>query len=389
MAEDLERYNSPLTGAQVDVALQDMAQRISERYAKGTANGVPVTTGQIGYQDNAKYYANLAQSAVPAGVDGAVLWSQNQLLTDEQKTVARTNIGATDEAYINRHISNPNLLDNAWFTVNQRGQTEYISNTSTYTFDRWYMVENSNAGGVKVAKANEGIVITKLTTANNPAGRLAQKFENDLIGNTVTFSITYKSTISFILGLGTTYGGAISPSLTMTPSSEFVTKSFTVPISTSGLLWFNIAIANVQPQGTIEIKAIKLELGTVSTLANDIAPNYAEELAKCQRYYVRFSGNAAHLGSGFFTSNSAVQIDIPLPATMREIKDVSNALSGTAYIWTTSHIGSGSLATTVGGTGRVANNIASFQFSVSGTAGQPALLQLRDTTSYIEISCDL
>lgn len=101
MAEDLERYNSPLTGAQVDVALQDMAQRISERYAKGTANGVPVTTGQIGYQDNAKYYAeqaktdaDRAESAVPIGTESAVLWTMAQGLTDSAKATARNNIGA-------------------------------------------------------------------------------------------------------------------------------------------------------------------------------------------------------------------------------------------------------------------------------------------------------
>lgn len=98
---DEQRYNSPLTGAEVDRALYDMANHISERYAKGTAGGVPVTSGQVGYQDNSKYYAerakedaDRAQSAVPVGTESAVLWTMAQDLTDSAKEVARTNIGA-------------------------------------------------------------------------------------------------------------------------------------------------------------------------------------------------------------------------------------------------------------------------------------------------------
>jgi hypothetical protein len=40
-------------------------------------------------------------------------------------------------------------------------------------------------------------------------------------------------------------------------------------------------------QSALTIHAVKLELGSVSTLANDTAPNYTDELLKCQSYFER------------------------------------------------------------------------------------------------------
>lgn len=138
MAEDLERYNSSLTGAEVDVALQDMANHISERYAKGTANGVPVTSGQVGYNDNSKYYAqqaktdaDRAQSAVPIGTESAVLWTMAQSLTDSAKQVARNNIGAGNplgtvaggKNLLNLYASQQGLLNDGIFYINNNWLT--------------------------------------------------------------------------------------------------------------------------------------------------------------------------------------------------------------------------------------------------------------------------
>ena len=38
---------------------------------------------------------------------------------------------------IGQTVSNPNLLDNPWFTVNQREQSSYSSGDGGLTFDRW------------------------------------------------------------------------------------------------------------------------------------------------------------------------------------------------------------------------------------------------------------
>lgn len=68
------------------------------------------------------------------------------------------------------------------------------------------------------------------------------------------------------------------------------------------------------------IQAVKLELGTISTLAYDPPMDRAVELAKCQRYYIEFGGtriyDAVAIASGVLLS--ATQINFVLHhASMR------------------------------------------------------------------------
>lgn len=85
-----ERYVSALTGPEMDEALLDMAQHNSEAWAVGTRNGAAVSSSDETYDNNSKYYATeaeaaaaRAEAAVPAGTEGAVLFSQAQSLTGE------------------------------------------------------------------------------------------------------------------------------------------------------------------------------------------------------------------------------------------------------------------------------------------------------------------
>lgn len=85
-----ERYVSALTGPEMDAALLDMAQHNSEAWAVGTRNGAVVSSSDETYNNNSKYYATeaeaaaaRAEAAVPAGTEGAVLFSQAQSLTGE------------------------------------------------------------------------------------------------------------------------------------------------------------------------------------------------------------------------------------------------------------------------------------------------------------------
>ena len=51
--------------------------------------------------------------------------------------------------------------------------------------------------------------------------------------------------------------------------------------------------------GSISIKSIKLEQGTVSTLANEVV-DYAAELRKCQRYFCKFTNIPYYWAAGTF-----------------------------------------------------------------------------------------
>lgn len=94
-----ERYVSALTGPEMDEALLDMARHNSEAWAVGERHGVAVGSSDDTYQNNSKYYATeaeaaaaRAEAAVPAGTEGAVLFSQAQSLTAAQKQTAFDNI---------------------------------------------------------------------------------------------------------------------------------------------------------------------------------------------------------------------------------------------------------------------------------------------------------
>ena len=198
-------------------------------------------------------------------------------------------------------ISNPNLLDNWYFVhpVNQRGRTEYTGNG--YTIDRWY------ARKAMVEVTASGLRITKVTNNDNTAYNQRFEVPANLIGKTVTVSALVKE-VSFS-GRGIRLGLARSNSIS-TNSGPFenvyyeaktgiITSTFKVD-SLDAYSGINLEIFFSTDSALgdyILVEAVKLELGSVQTLAhhengvwvlNEI-PNYAEELAKCQRYYQLFS----------------------------------------------------------------------------------------------------
>lgn len=91
-------YISTLTGAQMDAALTDMAQHDSEAWAVGERDGIVVQSGDPAYQNNAKYYAELASNVITGDVTNAVRWDVAQSLDATAKAQACTNIGAVGSA---------------------------------------------------------------------------------------------------------------------------------------------------------------------------------------------------------------------------------------------------------------------------------------------------
>ena len=206
-------------------------------------------------------------------------------LTDGQKAQARKNIAAGG--------TNPNLLDNPWFTVNQRNISSGSGiSTNTYLVDRWNYSYGSggcawdwDANGIKIAPVNS----TSHAILKQP---LESSLYNFLNGKVVTVSIMLQD--------GTIYSGSNTVALSTTVS--FISVDGTklrVFLNTNE----NLAIDCYYQQ--YAIRAVKLELGSVSTLANDTPPNYADELAKCQYYFERISAGTANLtiGTGIGTGS--------------------------------------------------------------------------------------
>ncbi len=294
-------YISTLTGVQMDQSLLDMAEHNSEAYAVGERNGVQVGPGDVTYQNNAKYYAQIATSQVePGNIGDAIRWDTDQstVLSDANKAQARKNIAAAN--------TNPNLLDNWYwvgggtagkFPVNQRGKNYYESHD--YMIDRWK--SDSPWGGVlKLATQAEGVVLEGNVEPSYPTSyaELTQYINNPPVGKTVTVSVL--ADIVSPDSEGETPYVWINALEGMQISSTGLTqRSFVFP---SGGTTFRITIPNGgSSPSSIRIQAVKLEVGSFSTLLQDAAPDYGEELMRCS--YSTADPADSYGCSGFGRSN--------------------------------------------------------------------------------------
>ena len=245
--------------------------------------------------------------------------------------------------------SNRNLLDNWYFptAVNQRGFTS-TSSANTPTIDRW-----KNLAAYTVTYSNGCISIP----AN---GVFGQNMEPDLyaqlVGKTVTLSALYSN------------GTIVSGSMTV-PSTGGAYAPGTPRMGLNG----DSKRFYIYPNSNVTIKAFKLELGSYSTLINDVQPNYAEELAKCQYYYREINCNTSgYAAIGYATA--ATQFRVPFPYRMRVRPSV--AITGTL----TGYYEGGSAAVTAVTVNGYFTDVVQVVFGVAGglTAGRSIGLVMAD-----------
>lgn len=185
--------------------------------------------------------------------------------------------------------SNRNLLDNWYFgnPVNQRGISSGNGPVNAYGIDRWKFL---NAGTLTIGSDYIAIASDEhyytLQQYIEP-GRFA-----GVIGMTATLSALVKGNGRLKITLGSSSAGAYSDYFS---SSDWtlVQMQGTIVSGTE----YHIYTQARKGRGNLYIKAVKLELGSQQTLAhqdtsgnwvlNEI-PNYAEELAKCQRFFQRY-----------------------------------------------------------------------------------------------------
>ena len=203
------------------------------------------------------------------------------------------------DRYVN-NLTNDNLLDNPFFTVNQRGLDEYIPAKTgdvnyIYTVDRWNLA-GTDTGLCKLNTLDNGVKIT-VTTAGTI--RFHQPVDENIIkGKRVTLSIEIGENTLTGRAIRLNLSNAASPALDTVvignidlkgKSNCLLYTSFNVP-ETFANKYINVGIYAGGSSADryckvgeyIEIKSIKLEYGDRSTLANDNKPNYAEEVVKCQ-----------------------------------------------------------------------------------------------------------
>lgn len=166
------------------------------------------------------------------------------------------------------NVSNPNLLINPDFKINQRGQNTYsISTGSGYTVDRWKLWNGSlivNADGTVTFKNVSGQASSLIQILENPCN------EECMLSMYVTN----------LTGVGYIYGSDSSDKvtriITLTKGLNFIKLSSCAAVSIK-------LVPDTVAQCSITIKYTKLEKGT--NVTQFVSPDIVTELTKCQRYY--------------------------------------------------------------------------------------------------------
>lgn len=234
--------------------------------------------------------------------------------------------GATGQGSAVR-ISNRNLLDNWYFAspVNQRGQTSYSA--YSYAFDRWLLAPMSSSNtGYSVSLTDEGVDLISAMDYVFLWQRMEHELLNCLRGRVLTLSAIAGDVL---------YSAVFTVPATAVTSQTVLTNTSIVNGALQALEVYAAGGNSLRIQlradigKTVRWKAAKLELGSVSTLAhqengawvlNDPPPDYAEELAKCQRYqYVPASPVSKQfpIGYGYGGGTTSVRILVPTPCPLR------------------------------------------------------------------------
>lgn len=269
-------------------------------------------------------------------LDAALAEKQDKLTFDEVPTEGSENPVKSGGVWDGlQRKPNRNLLDNWYFVgggsqqgngqlpINQRAQIEYPSNNG-YSIDRWLFAQT---GTMTVEK--DGVKFT-CGTCGFYFYQFAENYES-FKGKQLTFSVlctgTGDANKNIFLQLNAGDGGRADSGFT-DPGSNAGVFSVTLTVGENPSQLLSI-ITTESTSGSITLIAAKLELGSHQTLAhkeggtwvlNEI-PNYAEELAKCQRYQlVLLDGGEWYSAAVNYLSGAAF---IPTPVTMRANPTIS------------------------------------------------------------------
>ena len=202
-------------------------------------------------------------------LDALPSFTDNSLLPVHNGAGLKKGLLSQLASYLGTKFSNPNLLINPDFRINQRGATSYTSAVAqtiknVYSVDRWYLYGHS-----LTVNSDKSVTVTPTTYSN---GALIQQLETPVDGD-----ITVQVYVVGVSGTATVSVGPFDGSSTTelgTLKNGLNTFTFS-----KGIKRLVIRVNS----GTLTLKYAKVEQGTVAT--SFIAPNSAEELVKCKRFY--------------------------------------------------------------------------------------------------------
>lgn len=207
-------------------------------------------------------------------------------------------------------LSNPNLLINPDFRVNQRGQNEY---STGYTVDRWY-----SPGKCSAAPISGGVKLTSTVTASSTTHAFWQNFEFPLPPGKYTLSLKAADVTGvWAARIRTVTAAGDYVDSYYTPRLQAGINSVTVDLPDSEYISAVSVSLNkgIEIGDSLTIEWMKLENGSATLFVH---PDLATELEKCQRFYQIRSTN---------------DIDpLDLRPSMRTITDIKAVEGGYAYV---------------------------------------------------------
>ena len=338
--------------------------------------------------------------------------------------------GAAWVAFGGGGAATTNAIINGAFEINQRN---FVSGTADKTFglDRWYMgrggdgtttysaqtfTPGTTPGGFE--SANFARIVTTGQTGVDVFTLLQQTVEDvrTFAGSTVTLSFYAKAdsgTPAIFAELAQNFGSGGSPSSTVivpggksTLSTSWQRFSVTISLpsisgktigtnaNSSALLvnfWvsggsnFNARTDTLGIQSnTFDIWGVQLEAGSVATPFRRNANSLQGELAACQRYYWRTSGDN-RVGAGFAVSTTSGIVVINNPVPLRAI---ATSVDRSGMNWFDGIGGGGFSALTLTYAGTLTS-----QVTFTGASGlisrQPIALTTNSATDFIGFSAEL
>lgn len=221
----------------------------------------------------------------------------SELLTKIKNLIDGTTKAKTSEkadtATIAENVSNPNLLINGDFKINQREQNTYTCTKNEYTVDRWL-----GASGLTVTKNTSSVTISNTNASGSVL--FQQKLEesfSSFAGKTLCLSAKANDSLFYV--------SAVIPETQPSSATVLASKQIAEGVS----IQFAYQSTNVLSVGvsvsagkTITLEHFKLEFGSLPTLFS--ARGYSEELALCQRFYQRITPSKSYgtFGSGLVIS---------------------------------------------------------------------------------------
>lgn len=231
-------------------------------------------------------------------------------------------------------------------TVQINGSTYYVAATDMtrgyastgYFIDRWFIPATDI---IKASVSNHGLVLTSMTSYY---GGIDQYIDRDIRAEDIlTFSVFYSDVIGewyieFVWHKEKENTDKYLSFTRISPESKLTSATVVIPSDYDNKhdkLMAHIACLPSESERKITLKATKLELSDRQTLVyqdteskwmlNDLSPNKALELAKCQRHQLVIGNISGFRPVGTFYALTQIEgrLEIPITTTMRVTPTVS------------------------------------------------------------------